>query len=85
MDAIKTKDGSKSVKCRQAKQLKSEFEKTLNDFRQEELSYRQRYQEQIARQYRIVNPDATDAEVDEASRLDWGSEGVFQTVVCLIR
>lgn len=81
LDAIKTKDGSKSVKCRQAKQLKSEFEKTLNDFRQEELSYRQRYQEQIARQYRIVNPDATDAEVDEASRLDWGSEGVFQTVL----
>ncbi|CCU76323.1 syntaxin 2/SSOI/SNARE domain containing protein [Blumeria hordei DH14] len=80
-DAIKTQDGSKSLKARQAKQLKGEFEKSLNDYRQEELAYRQRYRDQIARQYRIVNPEASDAEVEEASKLDWGSEGVFQTAL----
>ncbi|EKD21338.1 uncharacterized protein L3040_000626 [Drepanopeziza brunnea f. sp. 'multigermtubi'] len=81
LDAIKTQDGSKSVKARQAKQLKGEFEKSLNDYQQEEVAYRQRYRDQIARQYRIVNPEASEAEVMEASELDWGSEGVFQTAL----
>lgn len=82
-DALKTQDGTKSVKARQAKQLKGEFEKSLKEYQQEEVAYRQRYRDQIARQYRIVNPDATEAEVEEASELDWGSEGVFQTAVCI--
>lgn len=47
----------------------------------EEANYEKRYREQIARQYRIVNPDATDAEVHEASQADWGNEGVFQTAL----
>jgi len=80
-DALKTQDGTKGVKSRQAKQLKSEFEKSLKDYQQEEVGYRQRYREQIARQYRIVNPEASEAEVNEAAELDWGSEGVFQTAV----
>jgi len=80
-DAVKTQDGTKGVKARQAKQLKGEFEKALSDYKQEEVAYRQRYREQIARQYRIVNPEATETEVNEASNLDWGSEGVFQTAL----
>jgi len=80
-DAVKTQDGTKSVKSRQAKQLKGEFEKSLKDYQQEEVAYRQRYRDQIARQYRIVNPEATEAEVQEASEMDWGSEGVFQTAL----
>jgi len=81
LDAAKTQDGTKSVKARQAKQLKTDFEKSLNDYRAEEVAYRQRYREQIARQYRIVNPEASESEVNEASELDWGSEGVFQTAL----
>ncbi|KAF8858878.1 t-SNARE [Acephala macrosclerotiorum] len=81
LDAVKTQDGTKSVKARQAKQLKGEFEKSLKEYQQEEVAYRQRYRDQIARQYRIVNPEATEAEVQEASELDWGSEGVFQTAL----
>ncbi|KAF4632889.1 hypothetical protein G7Y89_g5238 [Cudoniella acicularis] len=80
-DALKTQDGTKGIKARQAKQLKNEFEKALKDYQQEEVAYRQRYREQIARQYLIVNPEATEAEVNEASQLDWGSEGVFQTAL----
>lgn len=84
-DALKTQDGTKGVKARQAKQLKNDFEKALKDYQQEEVAYKQRYREQIARQYRIVNPEASDAEVNEASELDWGSEGVFQTAVSFPR
>lgn len=80
---MKTQGGTKGVKARQAKQLKSDFEKALGDYQQEEVAYRQRYRDQIARQYRIVNPEASEAEVQEASELDWGSEGVFQTAVSL--
>lgn len=81
VDAAKTQDGTKAVKARQANQLKADFKKTLEDYQQEELSYRQRYREQIARQYRIVNPDASEEEVEQASQMDWGEEGVFQTAV----
>jgi syntaxin 1B/2/3 len=81
LDAVKTQDGTKRVKTTQAKQLKTDFEKSLTDYQQEEVGYRQRYREQIARQYRIVNPEASDQEVKEASEMDWGSEGVFQTAV----
>lgn len=78
---MKTQDGTKSVKARQAKTLKTDFEKSLKDYQQEEVAYRQRYRDQIARQYRIVNPEASEQEVQEASNMDWGSEGVFQTAV----
>lgn len=83
LDAVKTQDGSKSIKARQAKQLKGEFERSLKEYQEEEVAYRQRYRDQIARQYRIVNPEASEAEVQEASELDWGSEGVFQTAVSI--
>ncbi|KAH8801710.1 putative syntaxin-like protein psy1 [Xylogone sp. PMI_703] len=81
LDAAKTQDGTKNIKDRQVKQLKADFDKELKSYQQEELGYRQRYRDQIARQYRIVNPDATEQEVNEAAELDWGSEGVFQTAL----
>jgi len=80
-DAIKTTDNTKTVKTTQANRLKAEFEKALKDYREEELDYRNKYRQQIARQYKIVNPDATEQEIQEASELDWGSEGVFQTAL----
>jgi syntaxin 1B/2/3 len=71
-----------NIKNSQVGQLKTSFKKQLEEYRNEEASYERRYREQIARQYRIVNPEATDAEVQEASNADWGNEGVFQTAVC---
>lgn len=72
-----------NIKNSQVGQLKASFKKQLEEYRNEEASYERRYREQIARQYRIVNPEATDAEVQEASNADWGNEGVFQTAVRL--
>jgi syntaxin 1B/2/3 len=72
-----------TVKDTQIRQLKTSFTKQLQEYRQEEANYERRYREQIARQYRIVNPEATEAEVQEAMGADWGNEGVFQTAVSL--
>ncbi|KXL41751.1 hypothetical protein M433DRAFT_73775 [Acidomyces richmondensis BFW] len=78
-DAARSKNNQ--VKNTQVSQLKSSFQKQLQEYRVEEANYEKRYREQIARQYRIVNPDATDAEVQEATQADWGNEGVFQTAL----
>lgn len=54
------------------------FRTQLRTFQEEERNYSQRYRDQIARQYRIINPDATQQEVEEAANADWGDEGIFQ-------
>ncbi|KAK3116102.1 hypothetical protein LTR53_003893 [Teratosphaeriaceae sp. CCFEE 6253] len=78
-DAVRSRDNQ--VKNTQVGQLKSSFTKQLQEYRVEEASYEKRYREQIARQYRIVNPEASDQEVQEAADADWGNEGVFQTAL----
>lgn len=78
-DSARSRDNN--VKSTQINSLKSSFQKQLQEYRQEEANYEKRYREQIARQYRIVNPEATESEVQEAAQADWGNEGVFQTAV----
>jgi syntaxin 1B/2/3 len=73
--------GGNVTKDSQVRNLKNQFKNRLEQYQQEEVQYKKRYQEQIARQYRIVNPDADDEEVREAVNADWGDEGVFQTAV----
>ncbi|KAI0601267.1 t-SNARE [Biscogniauxia sp. FL1348] len=80
-DANRTTDGSRGLKERQVNTIKSQFERELHSYQQEESTFRARYRDQIARQYRIVNPDASDDEVRQATEADWGNEGVFQTAL----
>lgn len=80
-DLVKTQDGSRATKNAQLNSLKNTFKAELDKYQQIERDYQRRYRDQIARQYRIVKPDATEAEVQEATQLDWGDEGVFQTAV----
>lgn len=75
------KSGKNTTKDSQIRTLKGHFRTQLEDYQREEQTYRKRYQEQIAREYRIVNPEASESEVQEASTADWGNEGVFQTAV----
>ena len=75
------RSGGNTTKDSQVRNLKNQFKTRLEQYQQEEVQYKKRYQEQIARQYRIVNPAATDDEVREAVSADWGDEGVFQTAV----
>lgn len=80
-DAVRSKDNQ--VKNTQVGQLKSSFQKQLQEYRVEEANYEKRYREQVARQYRIVNPEASESEVQEAANADWSNEGVFQSAVSL--
>jgi syntaxin 1B/2/3 len=70
-----------SFKQTQVAALKRTFETQLRDFQKEEADYSKRYREAIGRQYKIINPEATDAEVQEASNADWGNEGIFTQAV----
>ncbi|WPH02331.1 Hypothetical protein R9X50_00519400 [Acrodontium crateriforme] len=81
LEADTARSGDNEIKKKQVGQLKTSFTSQLQQYRVEEASYEKRYREQIARQYRIVNPEATDAEVQEAADADWGNEGVFQTAL----
>ncbi|KAJ9156297.1 Syntaxin-like protein psy1 [Pleurostoma richardsiae] len=80
-DAERTTDGSAGLKQRQFSALNNDFKKELQGYLQEEQQYKERYRDQIARQYRIVNPDATEEQVREAADQDWGNEGIFQTAL----
>ncbi|KAK5005372.1 hypothetical protein LTR16_006076 [Cryomyces antarcticus] len=81
LKADAARSGTDVTKDAQLRNLEQTFKKQLLDYQAEETTYRTRYQEQIARQYRIVNPEATEEEVREAANADWGDEGVFQTAL----
>ncbi|KAH7149553.1 t-SNARE [Dactylonectria estremocensis] len=80
-DLAKTTDTSRNTKNTQLQSLKTFFKSELDKYQSIERDYKQRYRDQIARQYRIVNPDASEEEVQEAAQADWGNEGVFQTAL----
>jgi syntaxin 1B/2/3 len=80
-DLAKTNDSSRTTKNTQLQSLKTFFKSELDKYQSVERDYEQRYRDQIARQYRIVNPDASEEEVREAANADWGNEGVFQTAL----
>ncbi|EFX03451.1 syntaxin-like protein psy1 [Grosmannia clavigera kw1407] len=80
-DCERTTDSLHALKKRQFETLNNDFKKELQSYMNEEKQYRETYREQIARQYRIVNPEATETEVAQAADADWGSEGIFQTAL----
>lgn len=75
------REPTNSFKKTQVESLKRTFKSQLEDFRKEESDYSKRYRDAIARQYRIVNPEATEQEIQEAANADWGDEGIFQQAV----
>lgn len=79
------RDPSNSFKRTQVESLKRTFKSQLQDYQKEEADYRERYREAMARQYRIINPEATEAEVQEVARADLGNEGIFAQAVSIIR
>ncbi|KAJ6199999.1 t-SNARE [Bipolaris maydis] len=74
-DAVRDPNGK--IKRSQVESLKRTFKSQLEDLQKEEANYSKRYREDIGRQYRIINPDATDAEVEEMVSSDLGDEGIF--------
>ncbi|KKP00819.1 hypothetical protein THAR02_07074 [Trichoderma harzianum] len=80
-DLLKTTDASRTTKQTQLESLKTFFKSELDKYQSIERDYQARYREQIARQYRIVNPEASEDEVRQATEADWSNEGVFQTAL----
>jgi hypothetical protein len=78
-DAVR--DPNDRTKRTQVEALKRTFKTQLEDFQKEEAEYSRRYREAVGRQYRIINPDATDAEVNEIANSDLGDEGIFTQAV----
>lgn len=78
------REPNNNFKSSQVSALKRTFKTQLEDFQREEADYSKRYREAIGRQYRIINPEATDAEVNEAANADWGDEGIFTQAVSII-
>ncbi|KAF2122835.1 t-SNARE, partial [Lophiotrema nucula] len=75
------KDPTNRSKTTPVESLKRQFKAQLEDFQREESDYSKRYREAIARQYRIVNPEAPEEEVQAAANENWGEEGIFQTAL----
>ena len=80
-DAAKTHNDDTSTKNVQVNRLRKAFEARLREYQQEERSFVKNYQERIKRDYRMVKPNATEEEVNQAAEMDWGNEGVFQAAV----
>jgi syntaxin 1B/2/3 len=82
-DAANTRDNLRDMKLKQVAPLKTDFQSKLTAYQGLEQDYRTRRQEQIRRQYLVVNPDATDSElaaVADASN-DPRAQNVFQMAV----
>jgi syntaxin 1B/2/3 len=54
------------TKMSQVENVKKQFKDSIQKYQAIEATYRQRYREAAERQFRIVRPEATDAEVQEA-------------------
>jgi len=65
----------------QVESLTADFKKEVRNLLQEQQRYDSLCRDQIARQYRIVNPDATEEEAQSAADRNLGEDGIFQTAV----
>ncbi|KAK4450926.1 putative snare domain-protein [Podospora aff. communis PSN243] len=68
-------------KKRQVESLTADFKREVQNLLQERQNYESLCRDQIARQYRIVNPDATDEEVRSAADRNFQEDGIFQTAL----
>lgn len=77
---LKGKAASDPSKGPQVGNLDRNFKDTLRKYQQVEATYSKRSKEQMARQYRIVRPDATEQEVEEACNDSQGAQIFSQAV-----
>lgn len=80
-DLVNTTDNTRMTKKTQLASLKTYFKSELDKYQSVERNYQKAYQAQIRRQILIVNPDASERELEDAVHADWGNEGVFQAAV----
>lgn len=77
---LKAKAASDPSKTPQVNNLDRSFKDTLRSYQGVEAAFQKRAREQMARQYRIVRPDASDQEVEEACNDGQGQQIFSQAV-----
>lgn len=77
---LKSKAASDPAKGPQVGNLDRNFKDTLRKYQTVEAAYSKRAKEQMARQYRIVKPDASEQEVEEACSDTQGAQIFSQAV-----
>ncbi|KAG9296861.1 hypothetical protein G9A89_006816 [Geosiphon pyriformis] len=61
--------------------IKEKFTNVLEEYRGVEDQYMHQHKERLARQYRVVNPEATQAEIDGYLNNPSSSQGIFQNAL----
>ncbi|KAL1649180.1 hypothetical protein SLS58_001754 [Diplodia intermedia] len=75
------RSGGNVTKDSQVRNLKNSFKSELQSYQEIEQKYRVRYNEQISRQIKIVNPEATDAEIEQALSDADGPQQIFASAL----
>jgi len=78
---LKAKAASDPSKTPQVNNLDRSFKDTLRSYQGVEAAFQKRAREQMARQYRIVRPDASDQEVEEACNDGQGQQIFSQALL----
>ncbi|ODQ51160.1 t-SNARE [Saitoella complicata NRRL Y-17804] len=75
--------GSSDVHTRstQTAAVKNNFLKTIQNYQKVEQEFRQRYRQRMERQYRIVNPEASDVDVSQALDTQQGGQIFSQALL----
>lgn len=81
LDAEATSGPNFTTKKRQVEGMTGDFKREVQKLLYEEQRYKALCRDQIGRQYRIANPNASEAEVSAAADQNWGDEGVFQSAL----
>jgi syntaxin 1B/2/3 len=79
--SLQARSQKDSTKKTQAENVKRQFMASIGKYQNVEAAFRQRYREVAERQYRIVRPDATDAEVREAIEDSAGTQIFSQALM----
>ncbi|CAG8566349.1 10819_t:CDS:2 [Diversispora eburnea] len=77
--------GDLGVRNAQTENLRKKFMETLGDYQKMEYQNRQKYRARMERQYRIVNPQATQDEIEAALDNDEGEQVFAQSLMTATR
>ncbi|KAK6535022.1 Plasma membrane t-SNARE, secretory vesicle fusion [Arthrobotrys megalospora] len=75
--ASKTKEDSDNAK--HVKLIEKEFKQAIHRYQEVEVDYKKKMREQLARQYLIVNPDATEEDIKRVQ--EEGNQPIFLTAI----
>jgi len=78
---LKSKTLRDEEKAGQVGVIERSFKQTLTRYQQVEVSYQRKARDQLARQYKIANPDATDDEIREAQEVNSNAPVFSQAVM----